>query len=386
MRKLYILLILIFYCSVVPCAGNERIELYTLSTGDPVYRQNTCVVIAFKQPRTVLGTSVINGGYREDLKAIFNHDMKDAVMNADSYPEYMQGVARNLGLDPDRVSGMGTGASMDNVAIQSASYQTLTVTAIATGGVEENGGRVGDPAEYFNPGQKTRLHKPGTINIMLVIDADIPPGTLARALVTCTEAKTAALQELMAGSKYSSGLATGSGTDQTIIIANPGSPLYLEDAGKHSKLGELIGRTVKQAVKEALFRQTGLSPQKQHSVLRRMNRFGLTEETLYQEYLQKNGYLEKQRFLDCLQQLDKDPRLVTYTSLYVHLLDQFNWQLLSGDETVAAGNELLLLSAGKFGVLPRAIAAEAKLENCIQAWSGLVVDILRAKLAGSQGD
>jgi len=72
---------------------------------------------------------------------------------------------------------------------------------------------------------------------MLVIDADLPPGIMARALVTCTEAKTAAIQELMAGSNYSNGLATGSGTDQTIVIANPASELYFEGAGKHSKLG-----------------------------------------------------------------------------------------------------------------------------------------------------
>ena len=49
--------------------------------------------------------------------------------------------------------------------------------------------------------------------------------------MTCTEAKTAAIQELLEGSKYSNGIATGSGTDQTIIIANSASELYMEGAG-----------------------------------------------------------------------------------------------------------------------------------------------------------
>jgi adenosylcobinamide amidohydrolase len=381
--RLYIVLLFIFCFSIVPCFGSERFELSTLSTGDLVYRQDNSVVISFIKPRAVLSTSLFNGGYRKDLKAVFNNDMHGAGMSAANYLEYLQQVTKDLRLDPGKVSGMGTAASMANVAIQTESYKTLTVTAIVTGGVEGNGGRAGDPATYFNPGQKNVMHKPGTINIMLVIDADIPPSQLARGLVTCTEAKTAALQELMAGSKYSNGLATGSGTDQTMVIANPASPLYLEDAGKHSKLGELIGRTVKQAVKTALLQQTGLSPQKQHSVLRRMNRFGMTEETLYQQYLSSNyGYIEKQRFLESLQQLDKDPQLVTYTSLYVHLLDQFNWQLLSGDEVILAGNQLLRLTSSNFNVSSPVIA-QAGLENFIQAWSGLVVDIVANKLSNS---
>lgn len=384
--RLGLLIAAIFYYSIAQCMANERVDLYTLSTGDTVYRQDTSVVVAFKKPRAVLSTSVFNGGYRDDLQAVFNHDMKKAAgVTAENYPDYLGNVAKNLGLNPKRVTGMGTAASMDNVAIKSESYQTLTVAAIVTGGVEGNGGRAGDPTEYFLPGKKRTLYKPGTINIMLVLDADIPPAIMARALVTCTEAKTAALQELMAGSRFSSGLATGSGTDQTIIITNPGSSLYLEDAGKHSKLGELIGRTVKQAVKEALLRQTGLSPQKQHSVLRRMNRYGVTEETLYQQYLQEYGMIDKQRFSTSLRQLDKEPALVTGASLYVHLLDQFQWELLTGDELTQAGNELLVLTAGKYHVSPPAIVS-AEVMTAVQTWSSLVVKILADRIhTESQG-
>ncbi|MFR4384092.1 MAG: hypothetical protein ACLT4X_07455 [Phascolarctobacterium sp.] len=49
-------------------------------------------------------------------------------------------------------------------------------------------------------------------------------------------------------------------------MANSESPLYLEGAGKHSKLGELIGRTVLKAVKRALAKQSGLTPECQHDV------------------------------------------------------------------------------------------------------------------------
>lgn len=374
------LAILIFSFSITFCFGSERMPVAALSTGDTVYQEGTNIVVAFTGPRTVLSTSLFSGGYRNDLQAVFNHDMKRATgITAANYLTYLADTATSLGLDPARVSGMGTAASMENVAIRSESYQTLTVTAIATGGVEGNGGRVGDPAPYFMPGHKPAAYKPGTINIILVVDADLPAGTLARALVTCTEAKTAALQELVAGSRFSTGLATGSGTDQTMIIANPGSELYLEDAGKHSKLGELIGRTVKQAVKEALFRQTGLSSEKQHSVLRRMNRFGVTEDMLYQRYMQGGGQADKARFTAALLDIERESPLVSYTSLYVHLLDQLQWQLLSGEEVTESGNALLRLTAGTYRVPAPAIES-ADLQGVVQAWADLVVAIVKNPL------
>lgn len=359
--------------------------LCTLSTGDQVHRYDKRIVVQFEEPRKVLSTSILNGGYREDLKAVFNHDCStgddtDCTLRAPTYEGHMRLNAQELGFDPDTVTGMGTAAQMENVAINISKYENLTVTAIVTGGIEVNGGRVGDPTEHFLPVDKKILPQPGTINIMLVIDADLPPGIMARALVTCTEAKTAAIQELMAGSNYSNGLATGSGTDQTIVIANPSSELYFEGAGKHSKLGELIGCAVKPAVKEALFRQTGLSPQMQHSVLRRLKRFGVNEDTLWQEYIAGNGSNNvKTQFMERLSQLDKDDQLVTYTSLYVHLLDQFLWELLSGEEAEQAGNELLALVASKFGI-PLTVIGGSKLEDYIQAWAKLVAQVVAMKL------
>ncbi|SMD10025.1 adenosylcobinamide amidohydrolase [Sporomusa malonica] len=359
-------------------------KLFTLSTGDHVYRYYKSIVIPFEQPRKVVSTAIVNGGYREDLTAVFNNDCNPGAgmactMRASTYQEHMNIIAAEIGLDPATTAGMGTAAAMENVAIYTQSYEKLTVTAIVTGGVEVNGGRVGDPADYFNPIDKRSLEKPGTINIILVIDADLPPGILTRALVTCTEAKTAALQELMAGSNYSTGLATGSGTDQTIVIANPASSLYLESAGKHSKLGELIGQTVLPAVKEALLKQTGLSPRQQHSMLRRFKRYGIGEESLWQAYAGNNDRaIIKPEFMDALYQVDSDNYLVTYTALYVHLLDELQWELISGIEVRQAGNELLTAVAARFGV-EAPVITDISTDACLKAWQALMLAIVRSK-------
>lgn len=381
-------------------------KLYTLSTGDEVYRYEKSIVIFFKGKRKVLSTSVFNGGYHENYTAVFNHDAKKAAgmpceMLAPTYTEHMQILSGRLGLDPETVTGMGTAADMEHVAIETLAYKELTVTALVTGGIETNGGRVGDPATFFKPLEKP--DRAGTINIMLVLDTDLPPGTLTRALVTCTEAKTAAIQELLEGSKYSNGIATGSGTDTTIIVANSDSPLYLEGAGKHSKLGELIGRAVKAAVKQALDRQTGLNPVSQHNALRRVQRFGVDKTTLWKKYLEnckrRNGELRKAEtqssestdttkakatvnkllkpeFLTKVEALAKEETMVTYTSLYVHLLDQFLWGLLQEEETKTAAETLLRILAEAYNSEPMAIKEPLSPEVMMEAWQNLFLDIL----------
>ena len=324
--------------------GQEQMELARLTTGDVVYRYDKSIVLVFSGRRKVLSTSLYNGGYHEDFEAVFNRDMTQGSgmpceSFAPTYVESMKIVAERLGLAPELTSGMGTAAHMENASIVSRSYKELTVTAIVTGGVETNGGRVGDPASYY----KTAEKKCGTINIMLVIDADLPPGILARALVTCTEAKTAALQELMAPSRYSTGLATGSGTDQTIVVANSESPLFFEGAGKHSKLGELIGLAVMAAVKEALKKQSGLTPAQQHDLLRRLRRFGVTEETLWQRYKEEAGAdaLIKAQFIAALEKMIAVPALFPLGVLFIHLYDEHLWGLLEKGETWEAAEKLL---------------------------------------------
>ena len=332
-------------------------KLMELPGGDTLHHYKKSLVLCFAGPRDVLSTGPIGGGFRTDLQAVFNNDCNPGAgmsceLRADTYEEHMRLLAlEDLGLDPKHCTGLATAASMHNVSITAMNYEDFSVTAIVTGGIRVNASRVGDPAAWHEKSGISEPTKPGTINIILHIDAALSPGALARALVTCTEAKTAAIQELLAPSRYSSGIATGSGTDGTILIANPLSSTYLTNAGKHCKLGEYIGRTVKKAVKEALDRQSGLNPAFQHNILNRMDRFGITEDSLWSTYLQKLSEKEKKlspfvraEFEDCLSRLCHNDTLVTYTSLYAHLMDQLDWGLLSPEETLPAGKQILNLA------------------------------------------
>lgn len=324
--------------------------LTTLSGNDEVHHYKKSVVIIFGGRRRVLSTAPHNGGYKEDLRCVFNHDGKipgksPCYMKAPTYAEHMAITAEEIGLDRGTACGISTAADMENLIIRSESYDDIIVTALVTGGIDVNAGRAGDPATWIEDKEKARaLAKLGTINIMLHFNIDLSEGAIARALVTCTEAKSAAIQELQLPSRYSRGLATGSGTDSTIIVANAESDYRYTNAGKHAKLGELIGRAVKQAVKEALAKQSNTTPQRQHNVVRRMERFGLFEDSLWERFDRENPrLLSRAAFSDRYWHVTNDDMYVTYTSLCAHLLDQVDWQLISCREALTAGREILKL-------------------------------------------
>jgi hypothetical protein len=160
---------------------------------------------------------------------------------------------------------------------------------VVTAGVQGNAGRAGDPAawhESHEPQKGGSLWKPvhavpGTINTMVLFNWPLLPAALARAAAAITEAKTAALLELAVGSRYSSGLATGTGTDQ-FCLASPLDAARKPKTwtGNHSKLGEILCRAVLEATKEALRWQNGLEPSHTRNLVHALGRFGVGEAAL----------------------------------------------------------------------------------------------------------
>lgn len=351
MKHFFILCILtlLFSGAVSEGLAMEKEVLLKFENGDVIYRIEDTVVIDFLDKRDVLSSSLFNGGWRNDLQAVLNHHpaKEQEAMTVEGYFANMNRLCKKLGYDAaGKVSTMGTGVPMKNIAIKQAAYEGIRVTAVVTAGAEGNPGRVGDKAVY-NAIAKEKLPRPGTINIMLYFNCDMPPGILARALVTATEAKTAALQELILGSRYSSGLATGTGTDQILAISDPQAKLMISDCGKHTKPGELLGQVVKAAVKEALYKQNGFDGKKMHDVIRRMERFGMSRNRLMEDY--RTNYDEKlsdKNFEQALYNLNLNGEILTLTSLYAHLLDQYDWGLLSQKEIDSAGSLLLKKMAG----------------------------------------
>ena len=312
-------------------------EQLQLPGGYRLSREPKVLIIELNGAARVLSTSHLNGGCRDDIRYLFNFcevfDSPDdrCEMRAATNEGHLISIAEELGLDPEVTTGLSTAAHMRHARPHSEYYRDFSVTAIATAGIDVNGSRVGDPAYWHEKDGVPVLEKPGTINIFLLIDANLSEGAMARALVTCSEAKVAALQEVQAPSLYSSGLATGSGTDGTIVVCNSASPTRLTSAGHHSKLGEYIGRLVKDAMKEALVAEDGVDKYTGGSALKRLKRFGVTEERLLELYRANRIEGSEAEFLVSLRQIDGGSAFIARVNVFAHLLDLLQWQLIDQD-------------------------------------------------------
>jgi adenosylcobinamide amidohydrolase len=235
----------------------------------------------------VLSTSVRNGGQQAALRYLVNHQSCEASQHSERHAlitgmgqeAYHDVACGEAGLPPQQVALMGTAANMNYAAVVACEDRGLEVTAVVTAGVQGNAACAGDPARW-REGDSGWEKVDGTINTMLLINRPVTSATMARAVVTMTEGKSAALQRLAVRSLYSGDQATGTGTDQYAIAAAVGER-PLTSASPHVKLGELIGVAVRDATLEALRWQNGLEPSYTRAIFTALGRFGLKEETFF---------------------------------------------------------------------------------------------------------
>ena len=107
---------------------------------------------------------------------------------------------------PGRTVGMMTAASMQSFRMQQDVCENIPVAAVVTCGLS-NAKRIGEPAEWRYV--DATPPRPGTINIIAVIDAALTPAAMVEAVMMTTEAKAACLQALGVKSPRSGLPATG---------------------------------------------------------------------------------------------------------------------------------------------------------------------------------
>lgn len=221
------------------------------------------LVVRFPERRRTLSTydglveamAAMNHSASPLLWARVNDEfMGKAGRGGKTYTEFIhEKTAKALKLTTGDITKMATAADMDNLAVVTKEFGPLTVTVLATAGAKSNAIRTGVDEGKHIEGQEPH----GTINIMLLTNARLTDGAMARAIVTLTEAKTAALEDLRVPSTYTKSVqATGTGTDSVIVVSGTTGPTA-SYAGGHSKLGELIGKAAHEAVIEALGKQNG---------------------------------------------------------------------------------------------------------------------------------
>ena len=206
--------------------------------------------VGFSRPRTVLSSAVLNGGrvaadHILNLRVAKNRSGAGGPFEPSAVT--LKKYCRQMGWTGLTV-GMMTAADTDSFRQVHRTEQGVTVTALVTAGIS-NARRAGDRAECRD--MAAAAPAAGTINIIVLTNARLTPAALVEAVLTITEAKAAALQDLGITSPLSGKTATGTGTDAVAVAGGTG-PTEIQYCGKHMLFGEMLAATVIDAVAASL--------------------------------------------------------------------------------------------------------------------------------------
>lgn len=297
--------------------------IFKTSNNDEIFYLKDTILINFGVNRNGFSTSKLNAGTNDLYKSVFNQHLSqekiDYLENHDVC-DYLVNECDQLNIDYNYSTCLITLADMKNASIVTKKFKNIEITALVTAGVRTNASRAGDPASYWEDNGQFHF---GTINIILLTNVFLDKSTLAEALMTVTEAKAVALNNLKIPSQYSNGYATGTGTDGVAIFSNADSDNKLTNAGKHSKLGELIGKAVIEAITKAIKKQVWITDKSQSNVLVRLNRYSLDINQFYD-----NLDCDKFEFIKQLRIDSKKQDNVAITTSVLNLIDEMENNLI----------------------------------------------------------
>jgi alpha-ribazole phosphatase CobZ len=195
----------------------------------------------------VLATTVRNGAYSVS-DALFMVQVP-ITYNRDDPEAHLDTIVGELGL-PSSAIGFMTAADIKRVlSTTREEYNGARVTCIATAGVK-NAVMAGELIPDSVRGLLNEVDRPapGTINIIVILDAPLHDVGMANALLTITEAKTAAMMDTHCPG-------TGTTSDAVAICCPAGEGSKY--AGTASDVGIAIARAVRKAVAEAILKWAG---------------------------------------------------------------------------------------------------------------------------------
>ncbi len=324
------------------------------------------LLLRFSTPQTVLSTLT---GRHEGVRAVGNHSSSSLSWSVTHHLGLEQTTARTLNLfglkDRDAVF-MHTGADVGKLGYAELESEGFRVGVLATAGVSGNAMRVSvDTGDYVEP---------GTINIVVLTNRTLTDAAMTRAIIRATEGKTAALEDLDIRSSYTATPATGTGTDNVLVVSGCGPKAAM--AGGHTRLGELISKAAYQAVRQAVERNNRLYAER--DIFQR-----LAERRAEPARLVKNANLsnpnEAGKLAAGLEAVLCDPRYAGFTAGAMALSDAVERGLVTdteffADQCRAVASEL----AGKHIREPEAVITDERLPATLrQALNALAAGILR---------
>ena len=196
------------------------------------------IILQSDYPLATLSSAVVGGGLT-DVRYIINRHVDKNYHHPEPVDD-LRDFAAGQDINEPFV-GMMTAAYLDRARAVTLSRSGLTVSAVVTAGLSNP-----TAAGLSEPATLT----PGTINLILLVDARLGAAAMVNAVITATEAKTDVLAKH--GVYTPDGhLATGTSTD-AIVLACTGRGNLVSYAGPATEIGWLIGQSVRQSLAQAL--------------------------------------------------------------------------------------------------------------------------------------
>jgi adenosylcobinamide amidohydrolase len=280
---------------------------------------NKSLVIQLDRPMSVLSTLE---GFKHGVTAIGNHYIPPEtwlLVHDQGLDVLKTQVFDVLGLAPDTTAFLFTGADMDHLSAAQERFKDIAVTVFATAGVDGNAMRTSrDSGEFYEP---------GTINVIIMTSHRLTPRAMTRAMITATEGKTAALLDLDIRSSYEQGRyrATGTGTDNILVVEGQG-PAVLDNAGGHTRLGELIGKAVHRAVTEAVKKQNGITSDL--NIFQRLEKRGISLHELLSEDLPCQCHISENMLIQKVETLLLEPLYQGFMATAMAVSDEYDKGLI----------------------------------------------------------
>lgn len=198
--------------------------------------------VEFNQPLRTISNGVIGEGIQW-LKHFCNfHVMKD--YNCSEPKNDLQSWMMKLSIPHEQAVGMMTAVELEDAVFLKEEIEGIPMLAVVTAGT-------GNAVDITNMSNTRETQTIGTINIMLFIDAHFTDGALVNGIMSATEAKVKALQDLNIKDIQSNTIATGTSTD-AILLGLTQQGKKTPYAGSGTTVGKGIGQIVYRATKEAV--------------------------------------------------------------------------------------------------------------------------------------
>ena len=240
-----------------------------LATGGYITKELHSVTVHFDDIHYSLSSGQLNGGYHHTL-AVRNQQLTYQIETEHDLPG--GSVANYLAQEFEQIdtpvhfsTALLTSATMTLHAYAKVEEKDTIVETIVTAGYEKTAHRAG--TGYCYEERDGEFVTPGTINILVFTNKALTDSAMVKAIMTITEAKTAALQDWDAESvklypfinedipepltKERNSTATGTSTDGVILSIDTNGDV-LTDAGSFSIFGVTLAKAVDVSVQRAL--------------------------------------------------------------------------------------------------------------------------------------